>query len=202
MAAMCTNLDGNYVFVALEDVDTGFPVIVKASRLDLSTWSIIYNPGAGSAANIWPCRSNPDLMFFYGNFGSGIQVIRHTISTITNTNISPSGLTTKVVNTLEDNPSNASEIVITVNTDQDLKYTLDGGATWSNWDAALGFNATALKVMWSGAYSEHRYFVAGQVGVGNLDLLYSPNEGVSDSNRENASLAAKANITNVEVVEA
>lgn len=94
MASMCTNADGNYIFMALED-GSGFQIIAKASRSDLMTWEAVYSPGAGTAANVLPVPSNPDLMLFYGNFGSGVQVVKHTISTITNTNISPSGLTTK-----------------------------------------------------------------------------------------------------------
>lgn len=199
MATIATSADGEYIFIALEDLD-GLPLIARASRDDLSTWSSVYAPGAGTAANIMPCVAKPDLMFFYGNFGSGVQVIEHVVSTGAETNISPAGLTTKVVNALAINPSNSEEIAITVNTDQDLKYSSDGGTNWSDWSAALGFDATALAVLWSGQYQLNRYLVAGDNGA-DLDLLYSPNQGANSSNMEDASLEAQAAICAIEVRE-
>jgi hypothetical protein len=200
MSAIDTSADGAYIFLALEN-SSGQPVIARAARSDLSTWTKAYDPAAGTAGNVAKSVANADKMLFYGNFGTDVTVVLHTISTGANADISPPGLGAKVVNTLQVNPSGGSEAVITVDTDQDVKHTSNGGTTWTDWDAALGFDATALWVLWSGAYFAHRYFVAGDNGV-DLDLLYSPNEGVSRQNKENASLEAQANICNVEATEA
>jgi len=198
MPALATSADGAYVFMALEDA-SGNQVIVKAARTDLSTWSAAYQPGAGSAANVAQVAGNPDKMLFYGNFGTDVTVVMHTISTATNTDISPASLGAKVVNTAAVNPSDEDEIVISIDTDQDLKHTSDGGTTWTAWDATLGFDATALFALWSGAYFLHRYFVAGQVAGPAGELRYSPNEGSSDADKTGA--MSVTDVSGVEVTE-
>lgn len=195
MAALAFSSDGQYIFYALET--GGFPVIVKALRDTPGNGIPIYSPGAGTSANVANVPSNPDKMLFYGNFGSGVQVVEHIISTGVNTNISPTGLTTKVANTLQVNPDDENQIVITVDTDQDLKYTSDGGTIWSNWNTALGMSVAALWLLWSGQYFLDRVFVGGNDGL-DTDLLYSPNEGTNFTNRSSVALTAVANICNVE----
>lgn len=199
MATIAVSSDGNYIFLALEN-GSGNQVIAKAARSDLATWTAAYNPGGGTAANVAAVPGNPDQMIFYGCFGSGIQVIRHTISTVGNANISPTGLTTKVVNCLAVNPSDPLEMWATVDSDQDLKRTVDGGANWTNLNTAIGCDATALETLWSGAYMLDRGFLAGDVGA-TSGLLYTPNEGATTADQAGATLGAVANITNVETSE-
>lgn len=196
MPAMATNADGNYIFLALEDA-SGNQIIIRAARSDLTTWTRVYEPGTGSAANVAMVPGDPDLMLFYGNFGTDVVVILHAISTGTNSDISPVGLGAKVVNALAVNPGDANEIVIAVGTDQDLKYTSDQGSNWSDWDATLGFDATGLQVLWSGDYWPHRYFVAGQMAGPSAQLRYSPNEGGNDTDATGA-----MSVTNIAGVEA
>ena len=174
MAAIATSADGAYIFMALEDT-SGFPVIVKCSRDDLATFTAAYDPGAGTAGNVASVPGNPDLMLLFGNFGTDVTVILYTISTATPADISPPGLGAKVVNTLAVNPSNAEEIMITVDTDQDFLFTQDQGATRETLNAALGFDATALHVRWPGGYEENIGYVAGTPAASQL--LFSPNEG-------------------------
>lgn len=197
MSAIAVSADGAAIFLALEDA-SGFPVIVSADRTDLSTWAKVYEPGAGSAANVKASPSNPDKMLFYGNFGTDLTVILHTISAVSNADISPPSLGAKVVNTLQVNPSGGGEAIITVDTDQDLLRTVDAGVNWETLNAALGFDATALWVLWSGPYFPHRLFVAGD-NLTNLDLLYSPNEGASSQDFAGTSLEAAADICGVEI---
>jgi hypothetical protein len=197
MSAITVSADGNYIFLALENA-SGQPVIARCAHADLSAWTAAYNPAAGTAANVAQVPGNADLMLFYGNFGSGVQVILHTVSSGANTNISPTGLTTKVVNGLAVNPSNADEIIITINTDQDLLRTIDAGANWVSLNAALGFNATALAVVWQAEIEKHRVYAAGQV-TGAANLLYSPNSGTYFSNITGANLVAATNVAGLEV---
>jgi len=177
VSAIVTTADGTYIYLALEDGD-GDQIIARAARSDLSAWAAVYEPGAGSAANLAPVPSNPDQVLFFGNFGTDVTVVLHTASTGAESDISPGSLAAKEVNTLTVNPSDANEIIITVDTDQDLKYSDDGGSTWSDLDAALGFDATALAVLWSGDYSDARLFISGQV-TGAAVVYYSPNEASS-----------------------
>lgn len=150
MSSITTSADGAYIYLALENA-SGFPVIVRAGRDDLSTWTSVYAPGAGSAANVASVPSNSDKMLFYGYFGTGVQVLSHTISTAAEVNISPTGLTTKIVNALAVNPSDPNEIIIAVGTDQDLLRTINLGTAWTTLYAILGVNATGLAVRWSQA---------------------------------------------------
>lgn len=200
MPAIATNADGTWIYLALEDGSAN-PVIVCAGRSDLATWVETYTPAAGTAANVEMAGGNLDEMLFYGNFGTDVTVIKHTISTVTNADISPASLAAKEVNTAAVNPSDGDEIVITVNTDQDITHTTDNGTTWSAWDATLGLDPTGLWILWSGAYFLHRYFVAGD-NTTTLDILYSPNEGSGDTDVSGATIGALTNISNVEATDA
>ncbi len=193
MPSIATSSDGAYIYLALEDT-SGFPVFVRAARTDLNTWSAVYSPGAGSAANVASVPGNPDRMLFFGYMGSGIQVVSHVISTGVETNISPAGLTTKIANCLVSNPSDPNELIITVNTDFDLLYSANLGTAWSTLYASLTFNATGLAVKWD---ELARVFVGGKPAL--VQLLYSPNEGSFFSNLAGAALGAVANITNIEI---
>ncbi len=194
MPAIVTNASGDYVFLALEN-SAGFPVVVKASRDDLSNWTAVYSPGAGSACNVASVPSNDDLILFYGNFGSGVQILSHTVSTGAEVNISPADLTTKVVNTLCPNPSDPNEFIITTNTDNDLLHTADLGATYTTLYATLGFGATGLAVRWD---DPDRVYVAGYDGA-DVDLLYSPNAGAYFTDVSGAALKAASDVTNLEL---
>lgn len=197
MAAITFSADGANVYIAAEG-NTGDQVIFGAAASDLSAWAKTYEPLAGSAANVLADPANPDQMFFYGNFGTNVVLLRYDISAATTTDLSPASQGSNAANGLAINPSNPDELVLGIGTAQDLKYSNDGGATWSDWDAALGLDPTALAVLWSGAYAYHRYFVAGQV-TGAAELDYSPCEGLSSAN-VTGSLAA-ANIVSLEATE-
>lgn len=195
MSAIAVSQDGEAIFLALED-GSGFPVVAKCSRSDLATFTAAYAPGAGSACNVLP-SGDPDVMFFYGNFGSGVQVVKHVVSTGAETNISPAGLTTKVVNALAVNPSDVNELWVTVNTDQDLLGSSDGGTTWATLNAALGINPTGLLVFWAGDYDDSRAFIGGTV-AGVTELLYTSNEGASYGDYAGANLDGAAAIVGIE----
>ena len=193
MAAIAVSAGGAYVFLALEDA-SGFPVFLRAARGDLSIWISVYSPGAGSAANVAAVPGDPDKMLFYGYMGSGIQVVSHVVSTGAETNISPAGLTTKIVNTLAPNPSDPNEFIITADTDQDLLHTADLGTSYAALYATLGFNATGLAVRWD---DPDRVYVAGYDGA-DVDLLYSPNEGDYFTDVSGAALKAAAGVVGVD----
>ncbi len=199
MPAIATDASGDNIFLALED-GSGNQLVVKISRA-LSSQTTVYSPGGGSACNVATVPSEPDSMYFYGNFGTDVTILKHTVSTGAETDISPASLGAKEVNTLVVNPSDADEFVIGVDTDEDLEYTSDGGTSYTEWDATLGFDATALAVLFSGAYMPHRYFVAGD-NTTTLDILYSPNEGSSDSDVSGATVGALTNISGLEFTEA
>lgn len=195
MSAIATTADGNYIYLALED--GGNQVIVRCPRADLTTFEAVYAPGSGTAANVATVAANPDSMLFYGHFGSGVQVVSHVVSTGVETNISPAGLADKVVNGLAVNPSDAAEIIITINTDYDLLGTIDGGATWETLNGVLGLDATALAALWQSEAEYHVLYLAGQV-TGAAALRYSPNTGEKLSNITGAALAAASQVVGVE----
>ena len=203
MPAIATTADGAYIYMALQD-DDGFQVIVSAGRPasadDAMSFAAVYAPGAGTAGNVATVPSDADKMLFYGYFGSGIQVLMHTVSTGAEVNISPAGLTTKVVNSLQVNPSNADEILITVDTNQDLLLTVDGGTIWTTLNAALSTNPTAMKTFWSGDYGPGMAYIAGNTGAAEL-LLWTPNDGSEVADIAGATLGAVTNIIGVEGVQ-
>lgn len=195
MPAITTTADGAYIYLALEQ--SGYPVIVRCTRDDPSTFESVYAPGAGTAGNVATVSGNPDLMLFYGNFGSGVQVVSHVPSTGAETNISPTGLTTQVVNALAVNPSDASEIIVSVNTDQDLLQTVDGGSNWITQNAAVAFDPTALAVLWQSADEYHVLYTAGQISSA-AELRYSPNTGNTLLDATGAALGAADQVAGLE----
>ncbi len=173
MSAIATTADGQYIYAALED-GSGNQVVMRAERDDLSTWTTVYAPGGGSACNVIASIANPDLVIFYGHFGTDAQVIAHSVSTNSNADISPPSLGAQVINTFGLNPGNADVMYATVDTAQDLLQSIDGGATWATLNSALGVDATALLGLYNGQYFPDTLFFGG------VDtLLYSPNEGAT-----------------------
>jgi hypothetical protein len=195
MAAIAVSADGNQIFLALEN-GSGQPLIAMCERDDLATFIAVYNPAAGSAGNVL-ASSDPDVMFFYGYFGSGYRVLKYVISTDTVSNISPSGVATYIVNSLAVNPADANELWATINTDQDLRHTTDGGTAWETLNAGLGLNPTALLVVPGGEGEPPVIYIAGNDGVTTV-LLYSPNNGISFNDVSGVSLAGTANIIGLE----
>lgn len=200
MPAIVTTADGAYIYLALEN-GSGQPVIARCAREDLSTFEAAYAPAAGTAGNVQSVPSDPDLIYFYGNFGTDVTVLAHVPSSGAETDISPAGLAAKVVNTLEVDPSDASRIQITVDTDQDLLGTVDQGANWVALNAAVGFDVAGQRVFWAGDYDYDRAWLGGASG-GTAELRYTPNEGAYLADVTGAGLGAAAGIVGVEGVEA
>lgn len=200
MAALAPTADGDYIFLALENTSAQ-PVIVKATRPDDAgdspTFTEAYAPAAGTAGNVCQAPGNADLMLFYGNFGTDVTVILHTVSTVTNTDISPASLGAKVVNAAAVDPSDSDHIIICVGTDQDLLETRDAGDTWDTLNATLGFDATALAVHWQSFPEYDIIYAVGQV-TGAAQLTYSPNSGASLSDITGGGMSA-ANVASLEL---
>lgn len=194
MTAMTVTADGAYIFLALEDA-SGNQIVLRGKRSDLTDWQTAYRPLAGSAGNVAIVSSNPDTIFMHGNFDTDIVILTHTISTGANADLSPGTLGAKVCNTLKVNPSGVGEAWATINTDQDLIRTQDAGVTWPALDAVMGFDPTALDVLWSGGYALDRGFIAGKPA--SVELQYTPSEGADKQDLANAGLAAVANIVSV-----
>jgi len=202
MSATTTSADGSYIFNAIDD-NSGFPLILRAERPDNAgdalTWVEAYAPNDGSAVNVIQVLANADQMLFYGNFGTDVCLILHTISADTNDDISPASLGLEVINCLANNPSSSDEIIVTIDTGQKLLYTSDGGVNWSILNDAdpFGFTPTALVVIWGGGGEPHRIFVGGSDGA-DVVLLFSPNDGVILANMAGATLVGVANIAGIE----
>lgn len=194
MSAITVSADGAYVLVALEDMSGGAVVGRAVRSADFATWTPAYR-APNEPANVKIVPSNPNSIFFHGNFDTDVLIILHSISAETNTDISPTSLGAKVCNTLESNPSGGGEAWATIDTDQDLLRTQDAGTTWAALDAALGFDATALEVLWSGGYALDRAFIAGKPA--SVELQYTPSEGADKEDQANAGLAAVANICSI-----
>lgn len=183
MAAITYSNDGLKIFIATEDVPSGYQFILSADTSDLTDWTPVYTPGGGSASNVTATASDPDILFFYGNFGTDVGIIKHTISTGANTDISPASVGSKTINVIESNPTplpdGSIELVCHIDTAQDLVYSDDTGTTWTAWDSATGATGTALDVFWRGTYFIHGYLLGGEATGGKVYV--SPNEGANSA---------------------
>lgn len=189
-SAIAISADKQNIFFALED-GGGLPMIVKTQ--DLATFSVAYQPGAGTAANV--IAMPDDEMLFFGNFGTDVGIILHTISTGTNTDITPAGLGASVVNAAWVNPNDGGEIWITISTAQDLLKSVDGGTNWTTQENALGLDPTALVV-----FDTNKVLVAGNTGA-QTNLLYAEDDGATFTDIANTTLHAVANITALAMIE-
>ena len=186
-------ISGEYIYLALQD-GLAQPVVIRTTTGDPATFETVYNPLSGTAVNVKAAAS--DYVFFYGDFGTDIKIIRHTVADLTNEDISPASLGAAVVNALDVNPTNDNEIWCVVNTAQDLLRTINGGTAWTTKNSSLGLNATGLKVLWP---NPDKILIVGNTGS-QTRLIYSSNQGTSFSDVSGSSLHTAANISALGVV--
>lgn len=194
--ALAVSADGNNVFIALEDNSTGNQIVFKATRPSSPTVSAIYDPGGGSAANVIS-TGDPDKMVFFGNFGTDVGVILHTISSDTESDISPTSIGTDEIQPLAIDPSDINHIVAVNVTDQDALETEDG-STWSTLNASLGQTVEAMGVMFFGSLFPFGAFIGGDDSV-DENLEYTPNEFTNLREDTSAALQAVTKITGIDL---
>ena len=197
-SALGVSADGNSLFVALQDNASGNQVVFKATRPASPTISKIYDPGAGSAANVAE-TGNLDKMVFHGNFGSNVGVIVHTVSTAGNSDKTPTTIGTDKIQPLAVDPSDIDHFIAINQADQDALETEDGGASWATLNAALGQTPVAMGIMWFGALWPFGAFFGGNDGV-DENLEYTPNEFSSLREDTSAALKAVGVLTGIDLV--
>ena len=175
MPAYVLNSSGTTQFMAMED-GTGAQVVGSAP-VGSSFWARVYDPATGSSCNVQTVEADSGLMLFYGQFGTGVNVILHTVAGGINTDISIPGIGTTPVNCLSVNPGTALQMVTVDNVGQ-LRSTIDGGANWVDGAVIIAEPANWIKVKWAGIYTAPRLMVALNNG-GAERLYYSPNGGAS-----------------------
>ena len=193
MAAIALASDQQTIFMALDD-GTGLPVVVKTTIDDLSIFELAYEPGTGSAANVIAAPNG--IMYFYGNFGTDVGIIQHDVLAETNTDVTPASLGTDAINALDVDPDLGQILFIGISGVQDLKKSLNAGASWSSINAALAIDPTALLVLWPDA---NKLLIAGSTGAQNR-LLYSDDGGVTCTDEAGTALHGADNTVALAVV--
>lgn len=183
MAAITYSNDGTNIFLAAEVAATGDQVVLKGLVSDLDIWTEAYSPVDGSAGNVKASTNDPDTMFFYGNFGTDVVIIKHAIAAGTNTDVSPASVGAREINSLDGNPTplydGSIELICHIDTAADIVYSDDTGVTWSTLTGSSALtSANDIEVIWRGTYYPHAYIVAGFVFVGPAIYL-SPNAGAN-----------------------
>lgn len=201
MSSIAPSGNGFRVLVALEEATTGDQVIFVVRTSDLTNWGTAYDPQTGgSSANVRMVPANEWGFFLHGNFDTDVLILLYDAGAETVTDLSPAGLGAKECNTLVVNPTGVGEAWATIDTDEDLLRTTDAGSTWPALDAVMGFDPTALDVLWSGGYALDRAFIAGKPA--SVELQYTPGEGADKADQANAGLAAVANICSIVAIPA
>jgi hypothetical protein len=196
---MGVSQSGDHIFFAMEDVVTGFPVVIKANRPTTvgAAQIAVYSPGAGTNINIAP-TGDPDRMIFHGNFGTDIGVIDHAIAAVTNTDITPPSIGAEIIQPLQVDPSDIAHIVAINRNDQDALETTDGGTVWATLNAALGLTADAMDLIFFGAYFPFGGFIGGNDGV-DENLSYAPSEFANLRDDASAALKAVGSIVSIDI---
>jgi len=187
MSVLSTSTDEQFLFVALED-SAGLQLIKKLQVPSL-TITDAFVAGAGTASNVLQHPTDEDFVYFYGQFGASINVIKHTISSVTNTDISIP--ITNVINSLAVNPSNDQQLYAYANSNQSLYLTIDGGTAWNVVNGGVGLSAiTQIITLWSIVPSPNRLFASGDDTINSI-INYTPNGGVSGINLRSGLLASQ-----------
>ena len=182
----------------LRDDSTGNQVVFCLSpRPGTPVVSAVYNPGAGSAANVI-ATGDLDKMLWFGNFGSNVGVIEHAIVAASNTDISPTTIGTDEIQPIAVNPADPDHIVAINEADQDALETTDGGTAWATLNAALGQTVAAMAVAFFGSYFPFSSFIGGDDGT-DTRLDYTPNEFNNLREDSPAALDAATAITGIDI---
>jgi hypothetical protein len=196
-------LDGDYIYFAFEYESSGNQIIARVPRPaaggSIGTTSAEYEPAAGSAGNVTPDPVSPDKMWFFGNFGTDIGIIRHTPSTEGNSDVSPSSIGTDVIQPLQVDRGDNSHIIACNATDQDALESDDTGASWSTLNATLGLTPVAMALAFNGQLQPADGFIAGNDGT-DTRLTYTPNDFATLREDSGATLDALA-ITSLDLVQ-
>lgn len=199
MSVLEVSQDGAFVFVALEDNDTGNQLVFKITRPTSTTPTtvLVYEPGGGSAANVAP-TGDPDRMIFHGNFGTDVGVIDHAIAAVSNTDITPTSIGTDVIQPLQADENDVQHIIAINQTDQDALETEDTGSNWSTLNATLGQTVAAMALAFFGDYFPFGGFFGGDDGA-DENLEYTPNEFANLREDTSAALKAVGGITAIDI---
>jgi hypothetical protein len=192
---------GRNIFFAFEDGVTGFPIITRVDRPTSTTPEnerTVYNPGAGTNANVEKARID-SKMFFFGNFGTNVGVIEHTISTEVNTDISPTSIGAKIIQPLRPSTDDIDHIIAINRDDQDAIETEDSGSSWSTLNATLGITVDAMDIGFNGPLIDDVGVIGGNDGS-DENLSYTPNEFVSLREDTSAALKAVGDIVSIDRV--
>ena len=174
MRQIIHTIDGQYLFIANSTTCGGTPIYTRF-EIATSTFTEAFAPTSGSDGSILQHPTDADIVYFFGQFGGNTNIMRHDVGAGTNTSIGP--VTSQVITGLQVNPSDTEQLLCSVNVDEDILYTTDGGTIWTAWDVATGLpTMTDLITLWSMDPDLNRYFVSGDDGVETL-IDYSPNEG-------------------------
>jgi len=168
--------DGDSLYISLYDTTTGQPVLVSVNLpLDgaTSVGNITFNPGAGSAINV-KCIDIGDNLVISGDFGANEQVETSDDGGMTWTDIDPGTWGAALAQPLVVDPLTLDEVMIAL-TPQSIIETLDGGTTWTVYNAAVGYSPGAMTKLVNG-----NEMIIGDDGANRID--YSPNRGVSTAN--------------------
>ena len=201
MSMLRTSNDGSFVFMALEDVASGNQIIFKITRPTSSTPTTVkaYEPLGGSSGNVEPTGDN-DIMVFHGNFGTDVATIRHAITAVTNTDISPPSTGAEVIQPAEVNPNYVGNILVWNEDDDDLLQTEDAGVSWDviRTDAGLVTTLRGMDILFKGNFQDHNIYFVGDGGSG-VKVYESLDEGITLTSLENATLNTAADASGIRV---
>lgn len=162
--------DGDAIYVCVYD-GAGQPVLVKAD-LPLTQAAVgdaVFEPGAGDAINV-KCATVGQRLAVSGYFGNNDQVEVSKDAGAIFTDIDPGTWGAERAQPHLIDPDTVDEVYVALEALQDLYETPDGGTTWTQRQAAVGYSPGALARLPDGDE-----LVVGDDAANVID--YSPNRG-------------------------
>ena len=187
----------NNLFFALEEESTGNQVIIKYDILS-EQFNTVYDPQAGDCSNVIRLGTDLDNMLFFGNFGTDVKLIKHTISTLNNSDISPASLGSNLLQPVESDPLDSNHIIAIDQDSEDVLESLDLGSNWNTINNAIGGLVLAIKMLWNNIYYPDNGFIGLYDGV-DTALFFTPNNFENTREDSSAALQSASDIVSLDI---
>lgn len=191
---MDINASGEFIYIAVIEIATGNPVILRVSY-DLEATDVLYEPGGGTWGGVVASKSDVGGVWFFGDFGAATKILHSEDFGKTTTDITDAGWgANEVVAAVTPSLFDVRDAIAVLNDAQETYLTRDA----TDW-IKTGDTAFVAACAERDPLEPFNLFLGREDELGPPLLQYSPNEGVGWLERSTGILPSSS-ITVIEVV--